>query len=258
MGWGYATGMGRKVIAALRTAVAVPTFFLFSLGLSAYVIVVAFIRPHHPHIDRVIQFWSRRFLSVAPMTMEVEGRERLDLDTQYLFVSNHLSNFDIPVLFLAIPHRIRYMAKAELYKIPLVAQAMHRIGIIKIDRTAGKTAHAGINKGVRAAKDAGYSLIVFPEGTRARDNELHPFKKGAFRIAITNGLPVVPIAIDGTWEVWRPDAKMFFPGHARVVIHDPIPVEGLELADIDDLRGRTHDVIGKTYEKLHTDRSQNR
>lgn len=235
--------MGQRVTAMLRTWIAVPTFFLFTLGISAYISVSSFFRPHHPSIDRVIDLWSRAFLTIAPIRFDGTRSDHLDPSRQYVFVSNHLSTFDIPVLFLAIPHRIRYLAKAELFKIPILAGAMRRIGIIKIDRGAGPSSHAKINEGVTAAAEHGYSLIVFSEGTRSRDGELHEFKKGAFRIAIATGVDVVPVAVHGTWETWRPDAKVFFPGTAEVIIGDPISVAGLTLADIDSLRDRTRQVI---------------
>jgi 1-acyl-sn-glycerol-3-phosphate acyltransferase len=167
-----------------------------------------------------------------------------------VFVSNHLSNFDIPVLFLAIPHRIRYLAKAELFRIPLLAGAMRRIGIIKINRGAGPASHAAINQGVSGAAANGYSLIVFAEGTRSRDGGLHPFKKGAFRIAIATGMEIVPVAVHGTWDTWRPDARVFFPGTAKVIIGDPIPVADLTMHDIEALSDRTKQVISDALESM--------
>ena len=242
--------MRRTLFAALRTAIGVPLFFAVTLFLALYIVVGAILRPHHPYLDRVIRFWARRFLGVAPIKLSVAGTDRVDPEKQYVFVSNHLSNFDIPVLFAGLPHRIRFLAKKEVYKIPLVAMAMRKVGIVKIDRGAGHRAHAKINEGIESARSHGYSLIIFPEGTRSRDGELHSFKKGAFRIAIANSMEVVPIALHGTWESWPPGAKIFYPGTARLVIHDPIPVEGLDLTDIGRLRDRAHEVIGATWEEL--------
>lgn len=235
--------MGRKLRAGVRTAIAVPTFFLFTLFLAAAIILVSFVNRNSPAIDGLIRFWSRLFLTVAPLSMEVTGRDNIDPTRQYVFVSNHLSNFDIPVMFRTIPVPIRYLAKKEIYRIPIVAQAMNRIGIVKTDRQAGGAAHALINKGVAAAKARGHSLIIFPEGTRSKDGKLGTFKKGAFRIAIANQLPVIPITVQGTWDVWPPDAKMFFPGHATVVVHEAIETDGMNLGDITELRDRCHTTI---------------
>jgi len=235
--------MFRTIRAALRTAVAVPTFFVFTIGLAATVLAVSFLRRDSPLVDRIIRLWSRLFLRTGPVSLEVTGREHIDPEGQYVVVANHLSNFDIPVMFLTVPVPIRYLAKREIYKIPVVAQAMNSIGIIKTDRQAGIASHSIINEGVRNAKARGHSLIIFPEGTRSRDGKLGPFKKGAFRIAIASKLPVVPVSIRGTWEVWMPGAKVFYPGHATVVVHEPIPTAELDLTQIDELRNRCHAVI---------------
>lgn len=246
----YASPMNPRVLATIRTLIAVPTFFIFTIAISAAISIYSLFRPHHPSIEKVVHLWSRLFLTVAPIHFDGADAGHLDPDQQYVFVSNHLSNFDIPLLFLAVPQRIRYLAKAELFKIPVLAGAMHRIGIIKIERGAGRTTHAAINDGVAAAAAQGYSLMVFAEGTRSRDGKLHEFKKGAFRIAVSTGIDIVPVTVHGTWETWRPDARVFYPGHAEVIIGDPIPVTGLTVDDIDDLRDRTHAVIADTYDRL--------
>lgn len=235
--------MLRNVIAAIRTAITVPVFFLITLMFAAWVFVAAHVRQDGPHIDRTIRVWSRWFLTIAPIRHTIVGRDTLDRNGQYVFVANHLSNFDIPVMFLAAPVPIRYLAKKELYKIPILASAMEAIGIIKIDRKAHGRAHAVINDGVRRAKERGHSLIIFPEGSRSVDGELHEFKKGAFRIAISNDLTVVPVTIDGTWDVWKPGARIFYPGTVTTTIHDPIPTTNLGVEDIDDLRQECHQVI---------------
>lgn len=239
--------MVSTVLAALRTAVIVPTFFLFTLALAGLVSVVAMFRPDTPFIESVIRFWSRFFLRAAGTKLTVHGAERIAADGQYVFVANHLSNLDIPAMFLTAPVPIRYLAKKEVYKIPLVATAMRRIGIVRVDRERGSAIHAEVNAGVAAAKARGHSLIIFPEGTRSVDGEPQTFKKGAFRIAIANDLPVVPITIAGTWEVWPPGAKMWRPGPVGSIVHDPIPTNDLELGDIDRLRDQVAEVISSTY-----------
>lgn len=235
--------MCRKAFATFRTAIALVPFFLFTLAMAFVVTVLSLVRRDSPVIERIIRLWSRLFLSTAPVKLEVSGAEHVDPGGQYVFVANHLSNFDIPVMFLAAPVPIRYLAKKELYKIPLVAQAMNGIGIIKTDRQAHAGGHALINQGVAEAKRRGHSLIIFPEGTRSDEGVLAPFKKGAFRIAIANELPVVPVTIHGTWEAWPPGSKVVYPGHARVVIHEPIPTKDLELTQIGELRDRAYAAV---------------
>jgi 1-acyl-sn-glycerol-3-phosphate acyltransferase len=240
----------RKILLAIRSAIAVPLFFLFTIVISALFILVMTLRLRRAG-EFFVQLWSRVFLLVPPVSYNVEGADNVEPGTQYFFLANHLSNFDIPVLFRAIPTPIRYLAKKEVYKIPVFAQALHVAGMVKIDRGAGASSYAAINEGVARAKENGYSLIVFAEGTRSRDGDLHPFKKGAFRMAISTGLPVVPVTVNGTWEVWPPGSKLFYKGHADVVIHEPIPTADLSARDIDALRSRVYEIIENQFHELH-------
>lgn len=242
--------MIRKILLSVRSAIAVPLFFIFTIIISALFILVMTLRLRKAG-EFFVQLWSRVFLLVPPMSYSVTGTEHIQPGTQYFVLANHLSNFDIPLLFRAIPTPIRYLAKKELYKIPVFAQALHVAGIVKIDRGAGASSYAAINEGVARAKANGYSLIVFAEGTRSRDGELHPFKKGAFRMAISTGLPVVPVTVSGTWEVWPPGSKLFYKGHADVVIHKPIPTAGMTVQDIDSLRNQVYGTIDEKFHELH-------
>ncbi len=243
--------MLRKTLLALKSAIVVPLFMLFTIIISAIFIAVMTLRWRRAG-ELIIRIWSTVFLAVPPVHWKVEGADRIEPGTQYFFLANHLSNFDIPLLFRAIPTPIRYLAKKELYKIPVFAQALKVGGIVKIDRGAGVRSYAAINEGVARAKENGYSLIVFPEGTRSRDGELHPFKKGAFRMAIATGLPVVPVTVNGTWEVWPPGSKLFYKGDASVVIHDPIETSHLTVQeDIDVLREQVHEIIERQFRISH-------
>jgi 1-acyl-sn-glycerol-3-phosphate acyltransferase len=242
--------MMRKILLGIKSAIAVPLFLLFTIIVSALFIVVMTLRLRRAG-EWFVQFWSLVFLLVPPMSYTVTGTEHIKPGTQYFFLANHLSNFDVPLLFRAIPTPIRYLAKKEVYKIPVFAQALHVAGIVKIDRGAGASSYAAINEGVAKAKANGYSLIVFAEGTRSRDGALHPFKKGAFRMAISTGLPVVPVTVNGTWEVWPPGSKLFYKGHANVVIHPPMPTAGMTVKDIDTLRSQVYDTIYEQFHELH-------
>jgi 1-acyl-sn-glycerol-3-phosphate acyltransferase len=218
-------------------------FLAGTLVFAAVVFVMSLFSKDSPLIESTISLWSRLFLATAPVQLEVDGRHLIDPSRQYVFAANHLSNYDIPVMLLTAPVPIRFLAKKELFRIPLLAQAMRRIGIIETDRQASSAAHARINEGVADAKRRGHSIIVFPEGTRSDDGELADFKKGAFRIAIANDLPVVPVTIHGTWEAWPPGSKLVYPARATATVHEPIPTADLTLLDINDLKSRVHAAV---------------
>ena len=244
--------MTTRLPALVRTAWGLPWLVLLTAACATSVIVIAMVRPHSRSMDRVIAFWARRFMAIAPGRMVIRGQEKIEPDQQYVFIANHLSNFDIPAMLIAAGPRIRFLAKAELFAIPIFGAALRRVGVVRIDRGAGPAAHASINEGVEMVKANGYSLIIFPEGTRSKTGEFEDFKKGAFRIAIASGLPVVPVTLEGTWELWKPGEKVIHPGTVHCVIHDPIPTDGLATRDIADLRDRTHAVIGDTYAVLRS------
>lgn len=245
------------ILAAVRTAILVPLFFVFTIATAAVVFTILLIHENSPMVDRITTGWSKLFLRLGPLHTEFVGREHAPLEGSAIYVANHLSDFDIPLLFVGIPTPIRYMAKKELFHIPVLAAAMRRMGIIKVDRQGGGTTHhAAINRGVQRAIDRGHSIIVFPEGTRSRDGYLKPFKKGSFRIAVDNGLPVVPVTIHGTREAWHPGGKVIYPGKATLTIHEPIPTRGLSPGDIDEIRNQAHRIIEDRFESLRAEALQ--
>lgn len=244
----YANTM--KVLRGLRASLVAPIFVVGTLLAAAVVAVVGLVRRDSPTVDAIVIGWSRFIIGLAGSKLAVEGIDKIDRSGQFVFIANHLSNLDIPVMFLATRMPIRYLAKAELFKIPIFKQAMDQLGIVRVDRLRGSAIHSEVNAGVAAAQARGHSLIIFPEGTRSENGEMAPFKKGAFRIAISNQLDIIPVTIAGTWEAWRPLSKRVMGGPLRAVIHDPISVKGLDLSDIEDLKIQVHDVIQREYESL--------
>jgi len=243
--------MVRKFLAALRTFTLVPLFFVYTLIASSFIIIYGVFRPTSPVFDEVVKRWARLFLKIPPVGYTVDGLANVDPDRRYVVVSNHLSLFDIPMLFWTLPIHGRFLSKKEVFKIPLVGHAMRRIGIIEIDRASGGSSRQAINDGVKVAAERGYSLIVFPEGTRGAGAEPLPFKKGAFRIAIDTGLPVLPVIIEGTDRISRPGSRLYFPGRARVVILDPIETADLTNKDNLNTLARTVETsMNETYAKL--------
>ncbi len=239
-----------KVLHALRTVMVAPIFLIGTLVACTVVFTTSMIKRDSPVVDSVVRVWSRFFLALAGSRLEVEGQDNIDPSAQVVFIANHISNLDIPVMFLVTGMPIRYLAKAELFKIPVLKQAMNAMGIVKVDRVRGSAIHADVNAGVASATGRGQSLIIFPEGTRSMSGQMGPFKKGAFRISITNGLDIIPVTIAGSWEAWRPGSKIVMGGPIQAVVHEPISVDGLELDDINMLRDQVHAVVKKEYESI--------
>ncbi|MGD2102453.1 MAG: lysophospholipid acyltransferase family protein [Acidimicrobiia bacterium] len=209
------------------------------------VLVVVLVDADSPRIERVIRVWSRAWLAASGTKLTVTGRENIDPNRSYVVVANHLSTLDIMVCFLSLQLPIRYLAKKELFRIPLLAQAMRAVGIIEVDRAARSAIHQSVNQQARKLIAHKRSLIIYAEGTRPRDGVMKSFKKGAFTMAIASQLPVLPLSIHGTYEAAVPGKPWFRGGPVTAVIDPPIETTGMTHADADELRDRVRRIIAK-------------
>jgi len=221
-----------------RTVVAYVVIVVATLFFGTYVMVLAHFRPDSPQIPAFMRGWSRIVLWVSGVSWTVSGLEHIDPSRSYVVVSNHISNLDPPLHIAVLPISVRFLAKKELFRIPVFGPAMRAIGIVETDRAAHASAHRAINTQVDRNVARGLSLMIYPEGTRSRDGVLKPFKKGAFRIAADNGLPIVPVAIDGTDDAMRPGSKLLRGGRAVMAIGEPIPTADVRPDQLDALRDR--------------------
>jgi 1-acyl-sn-glycerol-3-phosphate acyltransferase len=242
--------MLRAALAPFRTVFALLCIGLATLILGTYLLVLLKIRPKTSQVTPLMRLWARIFLFVTGSRVSVAGTELIDPAASYVFSGNHISNIDIPVMIASLPVSVRFLAKKELFGVPVLGPAMSAIHMVKTDRQAGPTAHRTINTRVAKVVEQGLSLVIYPEGTRSKDAELMPFKKGAFRIAIDNQMPMVPVTITGSERVWAPGGKLIFGGRVRLIIHDPIPTAGLTAADIDQVRHRLRAVVEAAYERI--------
>jgi 1-acyl-sn-glycerol-3-phosphate acyltransferase len=217
------------------------------------VLLIAIIVPFNdtsPMIDRVIRTWSRVWLVTSGTRLEVEGGDNIESGRSYVVVANHLSTLDIMACLLAVPLPIRFLAKKELFRVPVLAQGMRMVGIIEVDREARGAIHSEVNRQSRELIEKGRSLIIYAEGTRPRNGVMKPFKKGAFTMAISSGLPVLPMSIHGSYEAWPPGKPLVRGGLIRVVIDKPVETEGLNGADTGELRDQVRDVIAGRVEAM--------
>lgn len=192
--------------------------------------------------------WGRSALLLAGIRFKVLGTEHIPHGRPAIYISNHQSNFDIPLFYAALPLQFRWMAKQELFDIPLFGLAMKRSGYIPIDRSDRRKAMHGM---LEAAKRiaAGASVVIFPEGTRTPDGELKSFKKGGFLLAIKAQVPVVPVAIKGSFEVMAKDSWRIHGGEIVMQILPPAETSGLKNADTDSLLEQVHTAIAAQLQR---------
>ena len=222
------------VFAVLGTTIAV-----------AIILVVVTFNKTSPAIDKVIRAWARVWLLATGTSLEVIGGSHIDRSRSFVVVANHLSALDIMACVLAVPLPIRFLAKKELFRIPVLAQGMRAVGIIEVDRSSRRAVHTEVNRRARELIDANQSLIIYAEGTRPRDGKMKSFKKGAFTMAIDGHLPVLPVSLHGSYEAWPPGQPWVRGGHIQVVIDAPIETTAMVHSDTGRLRNQVFDIISK-------------
>lgn len=189
--------------------------------------------------------WARIFCWLAFVRVTVSGRENIDPSTSYMFVANHQGAYDIFSLFGYLGHNFRWMMKQSLRKIPFVGWACDRSGEIFVDNSTVATTRHTMQAAERQLR-GGMSLTVFPEGARTRTGKMGRFKKGAFLLAVEFNLPVVPVTIDGAFDV-LPRFRVFpRPGHIKLTIHKPIMPHVEEGHDLSLLMSESREAIASS------------
>jgi 1-acyl-sn-glycerol-3-phosphate acyltransferase len=173
------------------------------------------------------RLWARIGLALSNTPVELYGTEHLP-DGPIILMSNHQSNFDILALIAAIPFRIYWIAKKELFDIPIFGSSMRRGGYIPLDRSDGRKALKSMDNAAAIIRQ-GKSVVMFPEGTRTRDGQLLPFKRGGFMLAVRAGVPVIPVTINGSGKVNPGGLIKLYSGRITLTLHPPITVpEGMK------------------------------
>jgi 1-acyl-sn-glycerol-3-phosphate acyltransferase len=178
----------------------------------------------------IAQFWSRVLLFIAGVKLHIEGLEKIDPNGSYVFVSNHVSYMDTPVVLGHIPVQFRFLAKKGLFSIPFLGYHLKRAGHIPVPRENPREAMKAMSEAAKIIRERGVSILIFPEGGRSLTG-LKPFKEGAAYIAIKAGVPVVPLSLTGTLEVLPMGSLNVRPGSVELRVGDPVPTAHLTLHD---------------------------
>ena len=193
-------------------------------------------------------YWAKAICCLALCPVSVEGRENIDPKTSYVFVANHQGAFDIFLLFGYLGHDFRWMLRKGLRKIIFIGSACERAGHIFVDSHGSSGMMHTFRQAVNTLK-GGTSIIVFPEGTRTKDGHLHTFKRGAYTLAAMLKVPVVPLTLDGPYQVNPKGSKIMTPHRLKITIHKPLAAvtreEGNE-AGMDRLLHESQKVIAET------------
>ena len=206
-----------------------------------------FTRTGNP-VHIIARTWARSILFASRISVTVNGLANIDPGQSYVYMSNHQSNFDIPVLLAHLPVQFRWLAKAELFKIPIFGRAMRGAGYVKIDRFNQESAFESIKEAGSRMKN-GVSVMIFPEGTRSRDGKIRPFKKGGFIMAVDSGVPIVPVILQGTRSIMEKSSLKINTGEVSLNIAVPIATTGFSRDNKDDLIDSVRTVICNGFEE---------
>jgi len=197
------------------------------------------------------RWWSRFTCWLALCRIQSKGHENLDPRRSYIFVSNHQGAFDVFLIYGFLNQNIKWMQKQSLRKIPFVGFASEKAGHVFVDNTNAATRAASIEK-AKEQMAGGVSMVVFPEGSRSHNGQMGHFKRGAYHIAFDMKLPIVPLTLNGPYDVLKRNTLRLKPSKMELIIHEPIPTEGLEESDIpaliDQSRAIIHQALWEKYQ----------
>lgn len=224
-----------KIFQYLFTLYCILTFFILLLLLGLFIAIPLLIHPKGGEVSFLfIRFWARAWSTLSGINYEFHGRANLNPKSPYIYIFNHTSFIDAPIIPLTIPQQVRVIGKKELSKIPLFGWVLSRVAVW-VDRSDTHSRKISVEQLIKFLKQ-GISVVVSPEGTRNDTEELlFPFRRGAFRLAVETQTPIAPIAIIGANKIMKKGSWLIRPGKVRVYLSTPIHPPAPSEAAIDEL-----------------------
>jgi len=218
----------------MRSAVLLILYVLIVILMTPVILVcmLAGVREPLLRIGKWVMSLSRVVLGIR---LEIEGLDRFGRKDAYVFMANHVSFLDGPLLFYVVPRLLRVIIKKSVFRLPVLGQGMRFVGFVPVDRKGIRGGKASIDLASRLMRERGYPFLIFPEGTRSRDGRIQPFRRGGFFLAMAAGAPIVPVSINGTFELMPKGSFIARRGTIRVVFHPPIAVDGYNRGNLEGL-----------------------
>ena len=244
----------RALIRLRSLFVSIPLIVLYTLSFSIAVLAVSLIpgakRIRKRFDEQAMRRWASAVVRWSFLRVRVVGLENISPNEACIFCANHLSYLDPPLMAAVLPHRLRFLAKRSLFRIPIFGWSMRRMGQLPLDRENAREASRNLAEAARAF-GTGSSIVVFPEGGRSADGRLAPFLSGGSRLAISLEAPIVPVAIHGTRESLAPGSLCFRGGKVRMSVGHPIPTRGLAPRNREALTAKVRSAIEAMLQQMN-------
>ena len=225
--------------------VTIPLIYLYTIVMGTISLLVSPFDRRGNLQHACARLWARLIMTTSLVRVRVSGLEHVDTQATYVYCANHQSYLDTTLLFGYLPVKFRIMAKASLFRIPFLGWHLKRAGHMPIARDNVRRAARSLLEAAEHIR-AGTPVVVFPEGGRSIPGPLQEFRAGTFLLAIRAGVPAVPVAIVGTRAALAPHSWHIHPARVEMIIHPPIPTEGMRTKDSERLAQQVRDVIAAT------------
>jgi 1-acyl-sn-glycerol-3-phosphate acyltransferase len=231
----------------IRSALLVTMGIAITGFISFWCVIFSILPNSENRIHKIANLWAKILLLISNTKVEVIGKENILHSKPQIFMANHQSDFDILIVLGHIPGQFRWIAKKELFNIPIFGAAMKNAGYIEIDRHNREKAMQSLDEAALRIRE-GKSVMTFPEGTRSPDGEIKQFKQGTFHLAIKSGVPIIPVSIVGSGRIMPKRSLTVTPGRVKLVIGKPIDVKSYNIENRHELIQKVRKEIMNNYD----------